>query len=81
MYGCTYMQIEGRTPEIDTSEIIVDFRWHFPIDVHWHVPTFVCLSVVCSKGLSLSQRIVTGNIQWISRDVCLWNFACVRSGV
>ena len=27
------------TPEIDTSEINVDFQWHFPMDVQWHFPT------------------------------------------
>ena len=31
------------TPEIDTSENIVDVQWHVPMDVH--------LSVVCFKGL------------------------------
>ena len=41
------------TPEIKTSEIIVDVQWHIPMDVQWHVPTDVNLSVV------LFQRIVT----------------------
>ena len=27
------------TPEINTSEIIVEFQWHFPMAVQWHVPT------------------------------------------
>ena len=27
------------TPEINTSEIIVDFQWHFPTDFQWHFPT------------------------------------------
>ena len=44
-----------RTPEIDASEIDVDFRCHFPMDVQWHFPTRVYLSAVCSKGLSLPQ--------------------------
>ena len=26
-------------PEIDTSEIIVDLQWHFPMDFQWHFPT------------------------------------------
>ena len=25
-------------PEIDGSEIIVDFQWHFPMDFQWHFP-------------------------------------------
>ena len=40
------------TPEINTSEIIVDFQWHFPMDCQWHFPTDVHLSVVCSNGIS-----------------------------
>ena len=28
-----------RTSEINTSETIVDFQWHFPMDFRWHVPT------------------------------------------
>ena len=27
------------TPEINTSEIIVDFQWHFPMDFQRHFPT------------------------------------------
>ena len=27
------------TPEINTSEIIVDFRWHFPMDFQWRCST------------------------------------------
>ena len=30
---------KDRTPEIDTSEIIVDLQWHVPMDVQWHFPT------------------------------------------
>ena len=26
------------TPEIDTSEIIVELKWHFPMDFQWHGP-------------------------------------------
>ena len=37
------------TPEINTSEIIVDFQRHFPMDFRCH------FSVVLSKGLSLVQ--------------------------
>ena len=41
------------TPEIKTSEIIVDFQWHFPMDVQWCFPT--------NKSLvsGIFQRIVT----------------------
>ena len=39
------------TPEIGTSEIIVDFQWHFPTEFH--------SSVVFSKGWSLSQWMLT----------------------
>ena len=49
------------TPEIDTSEIIVDFQWHFQMDFQWHFPTKCNLSVVFSKGLSLCQ--------WIPEDL------------
>ena len=53
------------TPEIDTSEIIVDFQCHFPMDFQWHFPTTCHLSVLFPKGLSLVQWICTGNVQWI----------------
>ena len=29
---------KDRMPEINASEIIVDFQWHFPMDVQWHFP-------------------------------------------
>ena len=51
------------TPEIDTSELIVDFQLHFPMDVQWRCPTDVHLSVVFSEGLPLSQWMFTGNVQ------------------
>ena len=31
------------TPEINTSEILVDFQWHFPMSCQWHSPTFLSL--------------------------------------
>ena len=43
------------TPETDTSEIIVDVQWHFPMDAQLYFPTTYHTSVVFSKGLSLSQ--------------------------
>ena len=49
------------TPDIDTSEIIVDCQWHFPMDYQRCFPTDLNLSVVCSKGLSLSRWISAGN--------------------
>ena len=44
------------TPEIDTSEVIVDVQY-CPTDVSG-ILTDLHLSVVCSKGLSLPQRIL-----------------------
>ena len=39
------------TTGINTSEIIVDLQWHFPIDVQWSLPTEFDLPVVFSKEL------------------------------
>ena len=69
------------TPEIDTSEIIKDFEWHFPVDFQWHVPMELHLSVVFSEGLSLVQWIVTGIVPWNFSGVFQWNFTFVISGV
>ena len=41
------------TPEINTSEIIMDCQWHFPMDIQRHFPTCCHCSVVFPKGLSL----------------------------
>ena len=41
------------TPEIDTSEIIVEFQWHIPMDVQW-------LFTMLLHSLSdMFQRIIT----------------------
>ena len=40
-------------PEIDTSEVIVEFQWHFPMDVQR------CFSKGISRVSSVVQRIVT----------------------
>ena len=64
------------TPEIDTSEIIVDFQWHFPMICQWHFPTEFRCSVVFSKGLSLSQWILTGIVQWIFTGIVQWISFC-----
>ena len=53
MLGTTYC-----TPEIDTSEIVVDVQRQFPMDSHWHFPTAFNSSVVFSNGISLSQWIL-----------------------
>ena len=45
------------TPEINNSEIIVDFQWDFQIEFH--------LSAAFSKGLALVQWIFTRFVQWI----------------
>ena len=42
------------TPGIDTSEIMVDCHWDFPMDAQWHFPTGFHLSAVCSKGCHFS---------------------------
>ena len=36
------------TPEIDTSEIMLDFQWHFPMDFEWQFPTNCHISVALS---------------------------------
>ena len=43
------------TPQINTSEIIVDLQWHFPVDVQWHFPTEFHLSVAVPKDCHLSS--------------------------
>ena len=64
----------GATPEINTSETIVDFQWHFPMTVHLSVvfsPPMDChfpsgcllelpngLSVAFPNGFSLSRFLV-----------------------
>ena len=42
-------------PELNASEIAVDFQWHFPMDFQGFSPEGFHMSVVWSKGLSLSQ--------------------------
>ena len=56
------------TPEIDTSEIIVDCQRHFPTGFHY--------SVVFSQGSSLVQWIFSGFVQWIFSGVFQWNHFC-----
>ena len=51
----------------------MDFQRYFPKEFH--------LSVVFSKGLSLSPRISTGIVQWIFNGIFRWNFSFVISGV
>ena len=58
-----------------TSEVIVDFQWHFPMDFSGVFSSNgIHLSVVCSKGLSLVQWILTGNVQWMFSGIFQWNF-------
>ena len=66
-------------PEINTSEIIVDCV--ACSNGCSMVPTEFHLSVVCSKGLSLSQWIFTGIVQWSFGGVFQWNSTVVSSGV
>ena len=44
-------------------------------------PTIFHMSAVLSKGLSLSQRIFTGNVQWTFSGTFQWNSTFVTSGV
>ena len=46
---------KDRTPEINTSEIIVDCQWYFPTDCQLHFPIEFHLSLVSG----ISQGIVT----------------------
>ena len=69
------------TPEIDTSESIVDFRCRFPMDFQWHVPTEFHSSVVFSKGLSFSSgfplELFNGFLAAFSNGVSrLWFLVC-----
>ena len=57
------------TPEIDTSEIIVDVS-----GISQHISPFNCI-------LSFSQWICDGNFQWTFSDIFRWNFTFVISGV
>ena len=43
------------TPEIDTSEIIVDVQWHCPMDCQWNFPTEFHKSVPFPKDSHLSS--------------------------
>ena len=52
------------TPEIDTSEVIVDLQRRSPMALQWHFQTDFHVTAVCSKGLSLPQWIFTGIVQW-----------------
>ena len=60
------------TPEINTSEIIVDFQSRFPMDFH--------LSLVCSKGLSLFQWISSGLFQRTFSGIFKQNCTVATSG-
>ena len=61
------------TPEINSSEVIVEFQRHFQTNRH--------CSMAFPKGLSLSQWIVTGIVQWMFSVVFQWIFTFVISGV
>ena len=80
LVGLLLAEAKDSTPEIHTSESIVDFQWHFPMGFQWHFPTELHLSVVFSKGLSLSQWI-TGIVQQTFSGIFQWNFTFVISGV
>ena len=51
----------------------------FPMEFQWHVPMGLHCSEVVSKGLSLSQRIFTGIVQWILSGVFQRLFTFVTS--
>ena len=77
MCVCIYIHIyiytsDYCTAEVNTSETIVDFKRHLPRGFNY--------SVVFPKGLSLVQRIFTGNSQWIFSGIFQSAFICRRSG-
>ena len=51
------------------------------MDVQLYVPTEFHCSAVCDKGLSVSQWIVAGNVQWTFSCMLQWNFTFVTAGV
>ena len=62
-----FFEIRGKdcTPEIDTSEIIVDFQWHFPMDFHFSMDSHFEISGVQYFAPSLSASLVCSrNITW-----------------
>ena len=69
------------TPEINTSEIIVDFQWHFPMDCQWHFPTSFHVSVVFSKDCHLSSGCLLVVSNRYFSGIVLYMFMFVRSGV
>ena len=66
------------TPEIDTSEIIVDCQWHFPMDCQWCVPTNLHFSAVVSQGIVTFpvdvHWIVPMDSQWHVPMDSQWHF-------
>ena len=80
LYACP-VGAKDCKPEIHTSEIIVDFQWHFPRDFQWHFPAQFHMSVVFSKGLSLVQWSLTGISQWAFSGIFQWKFTFMISGV
>ena len=56
------------TPEIYTSEIIVDFPWRFPMIIQWHFPQIVTCQWYFPKGCHLSSVFCCWNVpmdfQW-----------------
>ena len=82
IYTYTYIyRAKYYTPEINTSEIIVDFQWDFPMDCQWHFPTEFRIPVVCSKGLSRFQWISTGIVPWTFSGIFQHVIYFVISGV
>ena len=75
-----YIGTNDCTPEIDASEIVMDVQWCFQW-VFRFFPTSFHLSVVCSKGMSLSQWMFTGVVQRIVSGIFQWMFMFVSSGV
>ena len=73
--------IQYCTPEIDTSEVIVEFQWHFPMDYQLHFPMEFHYSAVSPKDCHLSSKIFTGISQWIFSGVLQGNFSFAIPGV
>ena len=68
-------------PEIDTSEIIAEFQWHFPMDCQWHFPTAFHVFSGISRRIVTFPVDLTGNAQWIFSGMFQWKCTFVISGV
>ena len=56
--SCACQGAKDCTPEINTSEIVVDFQWYFPMDVQWHFPTKLIFQWYFPKDCHVSSGFV-----------------------